>query len=136
MKIKVRGIPFGGLNIKKSIEPSEIGLSDEDMTCLSPLEITAKIERIRNSVIAQVEVKTRLAFSCVRCLEDVEREYCENYKFDYEVTKDVEFIDIGDDIRQEMIMSPPTKILCRDDCRGICLHCGAHLNEEECRCGK
>ena len=136
MKIKVRGLSAEGLNITKSIEPSEIGLSDEDLTCFCPLEITAKVERIRNSVIAQVDVKMRLSFSCTRCLEDVEHDTYSHYKFDYEVEKDTEFIDLGDDIRQEIILGLPVQVLCREDCRGICLHCGANLNEEECHCSK
>ena len=136
MKIKVRGIPSQGVQISKSVEPSEIGLTDDDLTWLIPLEITAKVERIRDTVIAHVEVRTRLSFCCSRCLEDVERDTCENFKFDYNVAKDEGFIDIGEDIRQEIILNVPPRILCRDDCKGICLHCGANLNEEECQCGK
>lgn len=136
MKVKVKGIPPEGLNLTKSIEPSEIGLSDDDIACLSPLEVMAKIERIKNAVVAQVEVKTAFSFSCTRCLEDVERENFDHFKFDYIIDNNTEFIDIGEDIRQEMILSLPTRVLCKDDCKGICLHCGANLNEEECRCSK
>ena len=28
------------------------------------------------------------------------------------------------------------KVICRSDCRGLCPHCGANLNNEECRCEK
>ena len=26
------------------------------------------------------------------------------------------------------------KRLCKDDCKGLCPHCGKNLNEEECNC--
>ena len=136
MKIKVRGIPKEGLSIKRSIEPAEIGLTEEDLTCLVPLDITAKIERIQNAVVAQVEVSMQLSFCCSRCREDVEREFREEFKFDYMVDAKTEEIDLDEDIRQEIILGLPAKVLCRDDCRGICLHCGANLNEEECKCSK
>ncbi len=136
MKIKVRGIPESGLEVKKSIEPAEIGLGEEDADCLSPVEMIAKVEKAQNIVIAHVEVAITLSCSCSRCLEGVEYPFSAEYKFDYEVDKNTEFIDIGEDIRQEIILGLPTKILCRDDCRGICLHCGANLNEEECGCSR
>ena len=136
MKLKVRGIPPGGLEFSKSIEPSEIGLTDDDITCVAPLEVSVKAERIQNAVSVQVEVKMKFAFSCARCLEDVEHESTEHYKLDYIVEKDMEFIELGEDMRQEIILGMPAKALCREDCRGICLHCGANLNEEECQCGK
>lgn len=136
MKVKVKGIPAAGLDLAKSVEPSEIGLSDDDINCIEPLEIIAKIERIRNTIIANVEVTTKVAFSCSRCLEDVERDVTKSFKFDYVVEGNTEVIDLGEDIRQEIILDAPARVLCREDCRGICLHCGANLNEEECRCSK
>jgi len=30
----------------------------------------------------------------------------------------------------------PMKAICRSDCRGLCPHCGASLNNEQCRCEK
>ena len=136
MQIKVKGIPKDGLEFSKSIEPSEIGLTEEDLTCLGPLEIKVKAECIQNTVNVQADVHFKHSFSCARCLEDVERDVNEDYKFDYLVEKNTESIDIGEDIRQEIILGLPAKILCRDDCKGICLHCGANLNEEECKCSK
>jgi len=134
VKIKVRGIPADGLEIVKSVEPEEIGLSDDDLTCLSPIEILVKAERVTNVVVAHVEVLARVAYTCSRCLEDVERESHDQFKFEYPVEKATEFIDIGEDLRQELILNLPSKVLCREDCRGICPHCGANLNDEKCDC--
>jgi len=33
-------------------------------------------------------------------------------------------------------LSIPMKLLCREDCQGICPGCGANLNQEACRCGE
>lgn len=43
-------------------------------------------------------------------------------------------VDIGDLLRQQVILSLPDKILCRTSCRGLCSHCGADMNEEKCGC--
>lgn len=37
-------------------------------------------------------------------------------------------------VRDEMIVDWPVKILCREDCRGVCPVCGQNRNERECGC--
>lgn len=39
-------------------------------------------------------------------------------------------------IREDVLLSLPAKILCREDCKGICTMCGANLNEKQCGCKK
>jgi uncharacterized protein len=43
-------------------------------------------------------------------------------------------LDLRAVLREELILSVPTKPLCREDCRGICQGCGAELNDAECTC--
>ena len=45
-----------------------------------------------------------------------------------------EKLDITTEVRDALLLSLPLKILCRDDCLGLCPDCGANLNDEECRC--
>jgi uncharacterized protein len=37
-------------------------------------------------------------------------------------------------IYENLVLDIPMKILCRDDCRGLCSGCGVNLNAEKCRC--
>jgi len=37
-------------------------------------------------------------------------------------------------IGNEILINWPTKVLCRDDCKGICKQCGKDLNLGECGC--
>ena len=41
-----------------------------------------------------------------------------------------------EEIREEFVLSFPTKHLCHEDCKGLCQDCGADLNVEECKCKK
>ena len=43
-------------------------------------------------------------------------------------------IDLGPVVWEETVFSAPGKLLCREDCVGLCAHCGANLNSETCRC--
>ncbi|MCD8187633.1 MAG: DUF177 domain-containing protein [Ruminococcus sp.] len=33
-----------------------------------------------------------------------------------------------------MLLQLPTKYLCKEDCKGLCMVCGCDLNESECDC--
>ena len=37
-------------------------------------------------------------------------------------------------VHNEILVSWPGKILCREDCRGICPVCGRDLNKGDCGC--
>ena len=136
MKIKVRDIPTDGLDISKVIPASEIGLTDEDCVCLTPLTIYAHVEKASDAVIATAEVKAKYRFDCARCLETIEADRDNEFQMVFEVDPTVEFVDLGDDIRQELLIAVTQVTLCSEDCRGLCMGCGANLNREKCFCKK
>jgi len=43
-------------------------------------------------------------------------------------------IEVADIFREQVALALPAKVLCREDCRGICPHCGADRNRSECDC--
>jgi uncharacterized protein len=43
-------------------------------------------------------------------------------------------IDITEDVRQTVLIAVPLKLLCREECLGLCPHCGKDLNEGPCDC--
>ena len=45
-------------------------------------------------------------------------------------------INLGPAIREELILATPTKLVCREDCAGLCPVCGVNLNRETCDCSK
>ena len=45
-------------------------------------------------------------------------------------------IDLDELVREQLALSLPTRVLCREDCRGLCDQCGADLNRETCDCQK
>lgn len=40
-------------------------------------------------------------------------------------------IDLTDRIIEAIVVEVPMKVLCSEDCKGLCPHCGADLNEEQ-----
>jgi uncharacterized protein len=40
-------------------------------------------------------------------------------------------LDLGAWARDALVLAMPARIVCRDDCRGLCPECGADLNEAD-----
>lgn len=38
-------------------------------------------------------------------------------------------------IREQILLELPVKLLCDDECKGLCDTCGTDLNDEDCKCG-
>ena len=43
-------------------------------------------------------------------------------------------LDLGEPVREEMILGMSPYVVCDPDCRGLCPECGANRNTETCCC--
>lgn len=69
-----------------------------------------------------------------RCLLAQEKQNEENEEI--VLLEDGEFVDLEDLARTAFILGMDTKILCSEDCKGLCPRCGADLNLGPCSCKK
>ena len=134
IRISVREIPASGLDIDQSIPKEDIGLSSEEADIRSLLNVKAHLEKANNSIIADTRIQAQFGYICTRCLEELLSTQELTYKFDFEINPESEYIDLGEEIRQEIIMANPVKVLCSKDCKGICPKCGMNLNLKQCQC--
>ena len=93
-------------------------------------------------------VDVTLSIPCGRCLEEVPTQIC----FDIDKKLDInESILVDDEMEEndyligfeldvdklvyaEILVNWPMRVLCKDDCEGICKVCGANLNKGDCGC--
>ena len=120
-----------------------IKLSD-DLT-LSPLKGVITATRTTEGIYIQGELESAAALECVRCLAEtiVPLNFTLDELFFYppqsappgenRVGEDG-MIDLAPLVRELSLLSMPTKVLCREECLGLCQECGANLNEGECGC--
>jgi len=101
------------------------------------------------------KVEAHLEFSCARCLDPVEHDVKRNFDLIYrpqgvdrradEVAISEAETEIGyyqgegllleDALREQVLLATPVRALCREDCKGLCPHCGRNLNlEQPCHC--
>ncbi len=43
---------------------------------------------------------------------------------------------LEDVVREQVLLTLPGRTLCREECKGLCPHCGADRNVTECACGE
>jgi uncharacterized protein len=43
-------------------------------------------------------------------------------------------LDLGDMLREQFYLALPMRVLCREDCRGLCPQCGTNRNHDTCAC--
>ena len=134
MKVQIADIPEAGLKLDAGIPAREIDLDDSFFKCLTPLSVHGQVVRAQDEVVANVDVSGRFEFDCARCLEPVTEEQSQHMDLYFDVTPQTEFVDIGDEIRQELILTLAGIKLCKKDCRGLCPHCGTNLNQKQCDC--
>ncbi|MBE7182430.1 MAG: DUF177 domain-containing protein [Terriglobus roseus] len=44
-------------------------------------------------------------------------------------------LSLEDVVREQVLLTLPERALCREDCKGLCPHCGENRNERDCDCG-
>ena len=47
---------------------------------------------------------------------------------------DGDAIDVDEIVKEQVLLAVPTRMLCREDCKGICPECGTDRNTGDCNC--
>lgn len=104
----------------------------------------------KGRALVEGQAKIKLAMNCDRCLKPVEEKLTLQFSIEVHapdaVLEQMEEEDDGqsfmegyqlnveDLLKNEIIINWPSKVLCRADCKGICMMCGRNLNTGTCEC--
>lgn len=112
----------------------------------STVDVKGRVYNRADVVYLDYSVSFTLDLTCDRCLKEFENTY--HFDFSHIVVPSVssdndeyivaegESIELNDIAVTDLLLRLPTKILCKEDCRGLCMVCGCDLNESECNCLK
>ena len=113
MKIFLRDVKPEGIDVHYAIPVEEIGLTKDDyLQFIKPLDVIAHLELVDDTLLSKTKVKSRYRSFCARTLIEVERDWSDEFILDFPVTKATEFVEMDEDIRQEVILGLPVRILC------------------------
>ena len=133
------------LDCSVMLEGIEIGLTNPFET---PVAVKGKVENRLGVVTISYTAEYRMHYLCDRCLSD---EYRDNkMSFEHILLNDPNTAGASDDyiliegnsldldelVVSDILLELPTKLLCKDDCKGLCVGCGKNLNHGDCECEK
>ena len=116
----------------------------------SPMKVEGEITNTAGYMRMTLTMSVEYTAECARCLSPVSGEFTldlektvaprnllgdldEDKLDDYAIIEDG-FLDMDEQLREQLEMEFPARFLCREDCRGLCPRCGKNLNEGECGC--
>lgn len=130
------------INYETSVFSYKMG--DYEVVSSEPFEIEL-ISPTKNKLHIRGFGNVILAIPCSRCLKEVDTRI--DLEIDEEVLIDGEdeeeqcfvtshFLDVDKMLYLEIMLNIPVKVLCSNDCKGICTVCGNNLNDGECGCDR
>ena len=134
MKINVKRIPEDGEQLQGAEPPAIIDLDNDDVHFKKEIVYDLHAQIQNNALLVVGKLRTPVTLRCSRCLKTFETPVnVKQFVFHQELTGE-DFVDLTENIREDIILELPQRALCRPDCRGLCVECGQDLNEKACRC--
>ena len=162
MFLDIKELAVHPLDFAEEFQPGVIDLG-EDYRQRSPLTTSGRAEIVeehdgKHIVIKDLRLRGKLAatleMSCARCLDPIVQDVKHDFELLYrpqgsdagreEISVTDAEAEIGyyqgegllleDVLREQVLLAVPLKAICREDCKGLCPHCGKNLNLEKCSC--
>ncbi|HTL70951.1 MAG TPA: DUF177 domain-containing protein [Candidatus Eisenbacteria bacterium] len=134
MKIDLSHFPKNkALVLQAEIQPADLDLDIGVMHFPEPLSLNAEAWKEEDDLTVNVHLEGAREFTCSLCLEPFNNLFEKDFTLHYDI-KGLDFVNIDQDVRDEIILDHPIRVLCRPDCRGLCSQCGANLNAGPCGC--
>lgn len=122
-------------------------LGEFPITKAAPIELKIA-NRENKQLLVTGDVDLTVSIPCSRCLKEVPTDIrfsidkelkLENSTLNDEEMEDADYLiglhlDIDKLVYREILVNWPMKVLCKEDCKGICKVCGHNLNEGDCGC--
>ena len=150
------------IDFKEEFAPGSIDLGDgvRQTTVLKSDGRAQLVEERhgKHQIIQDIRLKgdllTQLELACARCLEPVTLDIKRDFELLYRpqgsdagreelsvtaAEAEVSYYDgesllLEDVLREQILLAVPLKAICKEDCKGLCAHCGKNLNSGQCSC--
>ena len=164
MFISLHELELHHLDFQEEFRPDTLDLGP-DVRQRMPLKTSGRAQLVeehhgRRGTLEDIRIagdlSTGVELFCARCLEPV----VHNIQRDFDLLYRPQGADAGikeaavqgteaeisyytgegllleDVLREQVLLSVPLRVLCREDCRGLCRYCGKNLNVEQCSCAE
>ena len=156
MRIELVDLEGGKGEFAHVYQPADLDLGDEPVSLCGPASISGKIRQAGTEVFVNGQVETCVQVDCDRCLKPIQLPVKNDFSLEYMPGTDYESmhtaelteelmsvsvfdgtsIDVDEIAKEQVLLTVPTRSLCREDCKGFCPTCGADQNLGECGCSE
>jgi len=163
MFISLQQLELEKVEFSQQLAPGKLQLG-EDLRQSGALKTTGRAELLeehrggKKNIVEDIRVlgsfSTEIEIRCARCIEPVATKVGGDFDVLYrplgidagrdehsisEAETEIGYysgdgIELEDVLREQILLALPLKVVCREDCRGICAGCGKNLNVEQCAC--
>lgn len=150
LRVDIRDLPRGPVRTVGELLPDDPAFEGLDLNLVGPVSVTGQLQATGpGEYLWRGRVHGTMQGDCRRCLTDVRTDVniivdAAVFSSDPDAADDPDYypllerashIDVRDVVREELALAAPTRLLlCREDCAGLCLGCGAELNAGPCGC--
>jgi uncharacterized protein len=118
----------------------------DDVTFITPITLKAEVTKIDHKLFISGSVEGTAEFVCGRCLKKFQKELKEKVygqlivdenqeeEMDENYLIEEDTIDASKIMNDVLVASFPMKVLCDENCKGLCSVCGKDLSVDECNC--
>ena len=114
-----------------------------------PVEASGIIRNTAGVLMMTGSIETRIHGTCDRCATDFDRDI--HFPIDVVLVTELaneenedewvfplegDSADLDDIVRTVFVLNLDSKLLCSEDCQGLCHRCGKNLNDGPCNCQK
>lgn len=120
-----------------------------DIIEMTPLHFLGKVYRKDEEYYIDADFASVMIFRCNRCLSSFKKTVRGNLSSsiltnpnldeedeDIDLKVEGNILDLSSIIDEAIILAMPMKIICDEECKGLCTTCGEDLNKKICNCSK
>jgi len=136
VKIEKLRISDQAVTLSEKIPVASWDLDSPDVRFVGDIAVTCSFVLAGSEILVNGQVVLWRQIICSRCMEESKQEVREDFLFNYALDEiKGDYLEIDADVREQILLGFPMKVLCRPDCKGMCPDCGANLNQQVCDCG-
>ena len=140
--------PGQSVSFSTSVDLSDLCYG-ESYPVSEPVTASGMVRNTAGVLVMTGSIHTTIHGVCDRCATDFDKEI--NFPIDVVLVTELsneenedewvfplegDSADLEDIVRTVFVLNLDSKLLCKDDCAGLCCRCGKNLNEGPCSCQK
>ena len=145
---KIMDSPGASVPFSTSVDLSDLRYGNS-YPVTEPVMAEGQVRNTAGVLVMTGSIRTTIHGTCDRCASDFHRE--EQFPIDVVLVTELaneenedewvfplegDSADLDDIVRTVFVLNLDSKLLCKEDCQGLCCRCGKNLNDGPCSCQK